>query len=1184
VTSPSDPVEFPTPLSSPASITVARSSLGPEQSVRYAKLSALGENGEVLAGLYARAVDFLQSCHVRSDLALLAHCIRELLNRLPDTLGHHTKGYQGEQGRAVGQLVAAWEAAGLPSAVLLSSEERIEPSSITDEVIVSAQEIVHFYTMGKRSNLRKVEALASGVTVPIESKRDLTPTARILNELREFFMDCVHVANTLGPFPSEEDIRHHFSRMEGILDYNLGEFWAGNSDVKEALSRANARSLAEGATDGGWAAPTEDEVRDVVSRLGHPHHAFVFFNGLENPQWLSVLMNHGYPRQPAPLADPMAHHQPWPEGAYLAKVATSIPEKVTEALLGIDSNGNPFAQSLILEAATALPPEYAARLVPQIGTYLIAGNWHFNPEQLLRLMALIATGSTRDAAVRLASTMFRPPGTLDDYWYREELPKAVAALSALLGADVIGLLSRWLFDYETGEDNEASRIWRPSIAAHPQNHDLDISGSLVDVTRDAALRIVRDNPTKLVEVVKRLLELSTRTEVSERIAMHVIAISVDQGVNGSRELAERHLLDPNHLGHGFDLELGELGRSVLRDASAEVAEKWFALVENDPEPSDDDIKMMLARFESREVSAVAVEEIATWRRRDLRERLVLVESVLPDELLDRLAELDAEFGPRPQHPGFSSWSESFVGPSAPATWDRLAEMNSDELVTFLREWEPSTGHWFGPTRGGLGSQVAMLSEKVPSALEAIATDLVDLHPTYVRSVLEGWEEALKKGGKPLNWDVVLGVVDFVSRQIDEGDVSWNGDGDSGWRASQKAAASILVAGFGAADELLPGVEHRDEIQAILERLCDSPDPSLVRDATGEMDPLSTALSAVRCKAITALIFFLWWLERTGQIVRGRTPGEAAPEVWNVLDRHLDSTVDPSPAVRATYGEHFPFLASVSPVWAFANAEEVFGWDGTGPQGQLRDVGWAAYVSRHDPNELMLNVLKNIYLNRLRRPSAVVIGPATSKAASGGTAGHVLLLFAWGLIDIYSEDNLVRACFENSSVEERAAALDLLAWRLLSGDRSIPAEVIERLQRLWEWRQGEAIDGADPSELSGFGWWFQCGKFPRGWVIAKLANAASRGAQFQAPGLIATNLEEYATEFPSECLTVMEALIYAREPWQADSVGRHAAPIITAGLKFSDAGIQGRAKKLLETLGELGHLGLFDEVRKLRGQD
>jgi hypothetical protein len=66
--------------------------------------------------------------------------------------------------------------------------------------------------------------------------------------------------------------------------------------------------------------------------------------------------------------------------------------------------------------------------------------------------------------------------------------------------------------------------------------------------------------------------------------------------------------------------------------------------------------------------------------------------------------------------------------------------------------------------------------------------------------------------------------------------------------------------------------------------------------------------------------------------------------------------------------------------------------------------------------------------------------------------------------------------------------------------------------------------------------------------------------------------------------VMEALIYAREPWQADSVGRHAAPIITAGLKFSDAGIQGRAKKLLETLGELGHLGLFDEVRKLRGQD
>ena len=58
-----------------------------QQLFRVEKLSELGATGPVLGELYVRAVELVEECDSPSGMSLLAHAIRELLNRLPAVLG-----------------------------------------------------------------------------------------------------------------------------------------------------------------------------------------------------------------------------------------------------------------------------------------------------------------------------------------------------------------------------------------------------------------------------------------------------------------------------------------------------------------------------------------------------------------------------------------------------------------------------------------------------------------------------------------------------------------------------------------------------------------------------------------------------------------------------------------------------------------------------------------------------------------------------------------------------------------------------------------------------------------------------------------------------------------------------------------------------------------------------------------
>ena len=78
---------------------------------------------------------------------------------------------------------------------------------------------------------------------------------------------------------------------------------------------------------------------------------------------------------------------------------------------------------------------------------------------------------------------------------------------------------------------------------------------------------------------------------------------------------------------------------------------------------------------------------------------------------------------------------------------------------------------------------------------------------------------------------------------------------------------------------------------------------------------------------TVIRYALWlrcrWAEsdeRQELVLRGFG---AMPEVRDVLEQHLDSTADPSLAVRAVYGQRFPWLCLLDQRWAAERAGVVF---------------------------------------------------------------------------------------------------------------------------------------------------------------------------------------------------------------------------------------------------------------------
>lgn len=948
-----------------------------------------------------------------------------------------------------------------------------------------------------------------------------------------------------------------------------------------------------------WKKPTLEQVDRAMALLVYAEHYRYFFDRLENPEWLKPLWDKGFFKHPPqPVRDKeegTIRFPPWPEARYLVRMAKHKPELVAKIIREMDDTENASVQSDLGEAALAMPPDISATLVEKAlkwaeTPYLLL------PEKLGALMSHWAQGGKTEEALRLASVLLdvlpeeRPASTAEeglyslpptpkprfDVWHYEQILKkyyleivqaapfpALKLLCNLLDKAIQSSVRQG--KGQKGED--LSSIWRPAIEDHPQNIDGDIKNVLVTGIRDAAEIAVRSGKVPLEEIVT-FLE-GRQWKVFQRISLHLLRIFREQTKELiAPRLTDHTLFEDVSVQHEYILLLRE-SFSALSLGDQQTILNW---IEEGP-----DIERFREPWQRGRDRAPSEKEMNHYCEIWQRDRLAWIgPENLPEEWRDRYRTLVQQYG-KPEHPKFPE--VRWVGPDSPKSAEELKLMSVEEIVTFLKTWQPQENVFREPSPEGLGRVLASVVAEDPRRFAKQAERFRELDPTYVRSLFYGLREALEKHKKTFDWVQVLQLCRWVVTQPREipGRRVHDFEADPDWGWTRKAIAALLAAGFkGSAGEIPIG--HREGVWTILQQLTEDPEPTPEYEARyggSNMDPATLSINTTRGAAMHALIRYALWvrryLEKQTNAREHLAKGfEEMSEVRAVLEAHLDPTHDPSLAIRAVYGQWFPWLVLLDEQWAREHTAQIFPLNEE--EQTYFDAAWNTYVVFNRPYDNVLDLLREQYSHAVERIGHLRRDMRWPADPDKKLAEH-LMEFHWrGKLPM--DDLLLTTFWEKAPDTLRGHALEFVGRALKQTEEEIPEEIIERLKNLWESRLEQARRSMSPhefaKELAAFGWWFVSEKFDADWTLDQLIASLQIAGKMEPVHMVLEQLAKTAETHPLKSVECLKMLVEAdTEGWELYVAQDHIQQIIKSALKAPN--VKQEAERVIHYLGSRGFL-------------
>ena len=862
-----------------------------------------------------------------------------------------------------------------------------------------------------------------------------------------------------------------------------------------------------------WTVPSDADVDQVSALATRPENRSYFFDRLENPEWVPALARRGFfgdPPGPVPADEPdYVRFPPWPEGRYLARMATVAPDALAEVLESIAPSENPNVTRIVLQAAQGLPDDQFRQLAPKCVEWMTAAEATTSVEdfadEAAQAIARIARAGKIRQALKAAKELLRierrpgsssgemprvspePVGRLSAWGYKHAsevlLPDLVDS-AGLEGLRLFSGLLRVAVELsrnrdETPDSDGHSWIWRPAIEDHPQNPDHGVRNSLVTSVRDAAVRLagVSDDGRR---AVVELLE--AQTLLHRRIALHVLAVVPGGDDLAAERIVNRDLFEEHRLKH----EYAELLRHRLGAASSEARRTFLDWVFAGPD---------LEKYRSRR-SAASPEDEALYAEIWKRYWLSIVAGHLSDDDAQQYRALVAKHG-EAHHPDFLTWTEAGRwGPETSLSAEDMNEMSVEAIIEYLETWVPDEGAGlgFGPSMEGLGRSFEA-TVSVRAAEFAAANRIETLDPTYVRSFLSGLEAAVKAGAS-VQWDQPIRLMKSVlEHPFEHEDDTLGLERDPGWGWTRGHVATLIQEGVADQDNRIP-FEFRHAVWGALEALTRDPQPT-AEDETApagytSMTPLTLSINMNRSKAMHAAVAYALWCRRE---LDARGTGTAAgfdlrPEVRTVLDEHLDPDTEPSVAVRAVYGNWLPWLVLLDEQWTAANLTRILP---TAPElAALRDAAWNTYVGWCPPFNPVYEVLRHEYEAAVERvPSSGTVDVIGDERADSKLGEHLVTFYRRGCL----QPGLIDRWFELADDECAARVMNSLGRSLTNTQEDIDPAVLRRIRQLWDSRL-EATAGAPeahPSEADAFAYTFASAKFDDDWSLAGLGITLRHGA-------------------------------------------------------------------------------------------
>lgn len=293
-----------------------------------------------------------------------------------------------------------------------------------------------------------------------------------------------------------------------------------------------------------------------------------------------------------------------------------------------------------------------------------------------------------------------------------------------------------------------------------------------------------------------------------------------------------------------------------------------------------------------------------------------------------------------------------------------------------------------------------------------------------------------------------------------------------------------------------------------------------------------------------------------------------PEVREVLDNHLDN--DPSLAIRAVYGEYFPWLVWLDRDWVEKNLKKIF--PRTETLRPMREAAWETYLLWQEPYNDAFSILKDEYtlsIDQIETTSDM--GDHANKVYLR-LADHLIVLYARGQISLGDPQGLIHKFYLKASDQLCAHAITSSGRSLAQTSDPIEPQVIERLKSLWEWRleQGRMNPDLHYAELSAFGWWVISKKFDATWLLPQLKTVLEIAGNVD--GLVIKSLNEMAADMPALTIDCLDLTIEkSRNRWIVDAYQKDIETSLSSALKSSDSQAQQNARRLINRLAARGYL-------------
>jgi len=963
--------------------------------------------------------------------------------------------------------------------------------------------------------------------------------------------------------------------------------------------------------------PTPERVEQAIAEIHKRHANYVyFFERNQSPDWIEPLAAKGFfkhPIAPEDHGDGSRSFPIWPESQYLVRMAPKAPELVTNTLLGVPYTENVFIHGDIVAAALALPGPQAAALSAAERKWIRSQRqllWLL-PHRHADLVVHLAEEGEVEEAFRLAQTLlevlpdprwatakdeerlFVSKETLarmTQWDYQEAVRKIAPALQAgdplrtiKLFADLLQNAMSIAEPPRENDYSDNSYVWRPAIEHHAQNQpDHSIRDVLVAATRDSAEAAGRTNPEDIPRVVDELE--SRKRAVFRRIALHLLAELGESAPDlATSRLTSWENFDDIAVRH----EYARVAQAHFKNVRLEDREQLLEHLRN--KPPLENFRRNFASMYGRDPTPEEIEQ--THLGIELR-RLAIVKDDLPDKWKARYEALVEQLGGAPAHPDFSSYSDvRSVGLTSPKEAEELAAMDVEALIEFLRTWRPPAGERFADSYDGLGRQLTAAVAAEPERFAPYAERYRELEPTYARALIDGFEQALG-ANLPFDWGSVLKLGAFIVAQPlteTEADHDVWEDRDPGWRWARGSVAHLIGEGVGRTDQAMVPIAYRDEVWAILAPLAADAEPTPEHEARyggSNMDPLTLSINTNRGKAMHAVIRYALWVRRDDEsahperIVHGL---DAMPEVREVLDAHLNPQADPSPAIRAVYGERLPWLVLLDPRWVTDNLNQIF--PTAADAALLREAAWETYLA-NSPYDNAFDVLKGEYhravseLEEIKAPTdrRRFLDPAER------VAEHLMILYWRGRITWDNEGDMLQEFFERAAEEVRAQALEFVGHSLWRGEYDLSAEQAARLRELWRrrWETIRAVPDAHRKEGATFGWWFASSrKLPDDWLLQQLLEILEAGFAPDADHLVIAKLAELAPAKPYEAARAARLLVAVKPEAHFLSISDEPLRrVVGVALASEEERAKQEARDLLNDLAARGYRALDDVAAEL----